>query len=58
MLNNRDGTINICSGEISGDTYDLNNISTGTIKYTSKVTLKNGTKNGTNINLTDSITCE
>ncbi len=58
ILNNREGTINICSGEIRGSTYDLNNSSTGIINYTSKVTLKNNTKNGTNVNLTDSITCK
>ena len=58
ILNQSSGTINICSGEISGAAYDLNNASTGTINYTSKVTLKNGTTNGTNINLTDDITCE
>ena len=62
IYNASTGTINICSGEISGaindTTYDLNNASTGTINYTSKVTLKNNAKNGTNINLTDGITCE
>ena len=58
VINSSTGTINICSGDISGATYDLNNSSTGTINYTSKVTLKNGTKNGENINLTDGITCE
>ncbi len=52
------GTINICSGEISGATSDLNNSSTGIINYTSKVTLKNSTKNGTNINLTEDLVCE
>ncbi len=58
ILNRLTGTINICSGEISGVTYDLNNTSTGIINYTSKVTLKNGTINGTNINLTDNIVCK
>ncbi len=57
ISNNGAGTINICSGEINGATSDLNNSSTGTINYTSKVTLKNSTKNGTNINLTEDITC-
>ena len=57
ILNNSTGTINICSGEISGTTNDLNNESTGIINYTSKVTLKNGTTSGENINLTDAITC-
>ena len=57
IINYGDGTINICSGEISGGIYDLRNASTGTINYTSKVTLKNSTTNGTNINLTDAITC-
>ncbi len=56
IFNNSTGTINICSGEISGVTYDLRN--SGTINYTSKVTLKNNTKYGTNINLTDGINCE
>ena len=58
ILNNSTGTINICLGEISGVTYDLRNSSTGTINYTSKVTLKNGITNGTNINLNNDITCE
>ncbi len=58
IANSSTGTINICSGEISGATYDLNNSSTGIINYTSKVTLKNSTKSGTNINLTDDIVCE
>ena len=57
VFNSSTGTINICSGEISGAINDLNNASTGTINYTSKVTLKNGTTSGTNINLTDTITC-
>ena len=57
IINYGDGTINICSGEISGGTYDLRNSTTGSINFTSKVTLKNNIISGTNINLTEDITC-